>query len=266
MKIKHFAIFFLFTIIAILSWDYIWSQKEDLHNFPGRCGDCHLTEPEKGKRFIFTRDISFLCSECHEESKGLSHPVEVMPSMEVPSEFPLDWKGKMTCVTCHVAHKANSKTIRYLLRKNAFGELFCRSCHNISIEGMDLHKASLETAHVGSRYTEKSRLDYIDELSIKCLNCHEASIAGDVMIQPVGRGDFSHKPSIGLTHPIGTDYFDLSSEYMGAYVQPELLDERIRLFDGKVGCGTCHNPYSKKHFQLVMSNEGSKLCFACHRK
>jgi len=38
------------------------------------------------------------------------------------------------------------------------------------------------------------------------------------------------------------------------------------LFDGKVGCLSCHNPYGDKKYSLVMENKRSGLCLACHRK
>jgi predicted CXXCH cytochrome family protein len=33
-----------------------------------------------------------------------------------------------------------------------------------------------------------------------------------------------------------------------------------------VGCLSCHNTFSKVPNQLVMSNQGSALCLACHMK
>ncbi len=261
--------FILFSMVFVLMLTsiLIWSRQEDVHDFTGRCNACHLNNPEKGGKLIFVKDIDYMCSECHDEAKGLSHPVGVKPSMKIPSEFPLDWKGEITCDTCHVAHASDSMSVRFLLRKRVFGELFCRSCHDVSIEGMTLHKTGIETAHLGSRYTEGGRIDSIDELSIKCLNCHDASLGDDTEIYyAVGTGSYSHRKSIGVTHPIGANYYLVSRKYRGAYVKPEDLDKRIKLFKGRVGCGSCHNPYSKEHFQLVMSNEGSKLCFACHNK
>ncbi len=43
-----------------------------------------------------------------------------------------------------------------------------------------------------------------------------------------------------------------------------LLDERLRLFDGKVGCGTCHDMYSSEPKKLTVSDSGSNLCILCH--
>ena len=253
--------------MAVCASIVIWSEQEVVHDFTGRCSGCHLNDPEKDGKLIFTKDIDNLCSQCHDEGRGLSHPVGVKPSFRLPPEFPLDWKGELTCDTCHVAHASDSKSERFLLRTRLVGELFCRSCHEVSIEGIALHRTGIETAHIGSHYTNRMRIyDTIDELSMKCLNCHDASLGDDTGIQVAGSESYSHKRSIGVSHPIGSDYYMVSYRHQGAYVKPEDLDKRIKLFNGKVGCGSCHNPYSKEHFQLVMSNEGSKLCFACHNK
>ncbi|MHC4317018.1 MAG: cytochrome c3 family protein [Planctomycetota bacterium] len=42
------------------------------------------------------------------------------------------------------------------------------------------------------------------------------------------------------------------------------LDRRIRLFDNRVGCGSCHSPFADDEALLVMSNLRSRLCLSCH--
>ncbi|NNK62673.1 MAG: hypothetical protein HKO98_05620 [Gemmatimonadetes bacterium] len=45
---------------------------------------------------------------------------------------------------------------------------------------------------------------------------------------------------------------------------PDLVDPRIRLFDGNLGCGSCHSVYAGEPGLLVMRNERSRLCTSCH--
>jgi predicted CXXCH cytochrome family protein len=42
------------------------------------------------------------------------------------------------------------------------------------------------------------------------------------------------------------------------------MDPRIWLFEGRVGCGSCHSPFAGGEALLVMSNVGSRLCLSCH--
>jgi predicted CXXCH cytochrome family protein len=53
---------------------------------------------------------------------------------------------------------------------------------------------------------------------------------------------------------------------MNEYRPAGMLDKNISLFDGKVGCGTCHNIYSQIRNLLVLDNARSKLCLECHLK
>ena len=48
------------------------------------------------------------------------------------------------------------------------------------------------------------------------------------------------------------------------YVDPASLDRRIRLFNGRVECSSCHSPYSDEASLLVMPNRQSALCLSCH--
>jgi predicted CXXCH cytochrome family protein len=68
------------------------------------------------------------------------------------------------------------------------------------------------------------------------------------------------------SHPIGVVYDDARGR-QGAKTDLKpiaMVDRRIRFFNGKVGCGSCHNPYSTIEKRLVMSDRGSELCLACH--
>lgn len=272
MNLEFRSPFFLFLascVLLLIVVAYIWSQTADFHDFTGRCLDCHLTMPteeKKGIPLVFTKEISFLCEKCHEEGKGPSHPVDMRASMNIPPVFPLNRRGNITCVTCHSVHKKDRPGKRYILRVEESGELFCMICHGELIEGLAMHKGTVGSAHISRRYVVEDQHDIIDELSAKCLNCHDASLAKDAIVENIGRGEYLHGQDIGIAHPIGVDYYEARAKYQGAYVTPESLRPEIKLFNGKVGCGSCHNPYSKRHFQLVMSNEGSKLCFACHNK
>ena len=68
------------------------------------------------------------------------------------------------------------------------------------------------------------------------------------------------------SHPIGIDYEEARTRAgRKTDLRPmDQVDQRILFFDGKVGCGTCHNPYGELMSHLVMENSRSRLCFACH--
>jgi predicted CXXCH cytochrome family protein len=78
----------------------------------------------------------------------------------------------------------------------------------------------------------------------------------------LGAGIFNHNS--GGSHPIGVDYTRAFTR--GGFAHPSRLDPSVVLFNGKIGCGTCHNLYSKRKYYLSASNERSALCFQCHVK
>lgn len=255
---------------------YVWSNRSDYHDFTGRCLECHLSVPSEGRGEprVFLSDISRLCLKCHTEAKELSHPVDRVPSMSVPAGYPLDWKGELTCVTCHYAHRDGYGDFH--LRGRAGGPGFCITCHDDLESGA--HTGGIGTAHLIGDTTRRyialendRSLDnlQIDDLSLRCLSCHDALFANDSLVETrqTAIGYYHNENSIGLSHPIGVSYADAKRKYFGAYRNISDLPPQIRFFNGMVGCGSCHNPYSKEgHYQLVMSNRGSALCLACHRK
>ncbi len=248
----------------------VWSGFESYHSFDGQCMTCHLTDPTEGaEKNLFVKDISALCVSCHKDDVRLSHPVDMKPSMKIPSDFLLDRKGNLTCNSCHTTHKVSYG--KYHLRAASIGEPFCITCHQSLSEGAGLHRSTIGSAHmagsVQNRYWPGSFGGYLDDVSIRCLICHDATFASE---SPIGKkvqgGEFDHGRDVGLSHPVGVSYRDATDKYKGAYKKIDKLPQEIRLFDGFVGCGSCHNPYGRRHFELVMSNEGSALCFACHNK
>lgn len=268
-NVKRFFIPIVIIIISLgLIAGYVSSQWTSYHDFEDKCLDCHITIPQKDEKpRTFTKDVSFMCTRCHKEEQELSHPVDLKPSMPVPAAFPLDWKGDITCLTCHPAHQRGFGGSH--LRTNVRGEGFCSMCHN-DLEN-EMHKISIGTAHV-TRTTGTKDIPWetgivLDELSLKCLACHDAIFAKESLVDNRVSADVFHNSNqIGVSHPIGISYIEAKRKYQGAYRQVKDLPSAIKLFGGMVGCGSCHNPYSKQHFDLVMSNEGSRLCLACHVK
>lgn len=64
-------------------------------------------------------------------------------------------------------------------------------------------------------------------------------------------------------HPIGMDYSRVALQKASRYRYP-LMNHRIRLFDGRVGCGSCHSLYSNERKFLVQHNYRGALCRECH--
>ncbi len=256
------SVFFLVLLLAIV---VLHSQKQDQHN--SDCARCHLGEPVKGNLF-FKRDIDRLCADCHPKPENASHPVGMVPSMPVPQDLHLDWQRRLTCATCHDIHQnPTSGAFPALLRRPQAGRPFCISCHrSLGDPTAPLqHNMAADSAHGEPRFQETgSRSLPIDLESMECMGCHDGSIAGLAESTIRGSGVWEHSSEIGITHPIGVDYA-VAAATNPSFAPIGSLDPAIRLYAGRIGCGSCHSPYSKNHKLLVIDNRGSNLCLQCHK-
>lgn len=252
----------LLTLSAIIVNSFINTPPHKFKN--EQCGYCHLNyEPP----LRFRDNINTLCNFCHKKDKGLSHVVGVKPSMTIPEDFHLGENGEMTCATCHNIHMDTvdqaTGARSYLLRRGTVGKEFCDACHIDMAKVVEAgyspsHSNVLETAHFG--YYTTGEPYSIDRVSLACMSCHEGATASDASVT-IKKGGHS----FGESHRIGFNYMkafrskkDLRS--------PISLSPEIKLFGGKVGCVSCHNPFNLDKHQLSISNEESKLCMECHLK
>lgn len=222
------------------------------------------------------------CAACHPMDPLFSHPVGQVPTMAVPDYLPLD-NGRVSCLTCHdsgsAAHDRAKTRHDGMLRPEAAatGNL-CMQCHVDrggdfrAAHAMSVNRAHLQRSNpaatssaslgfIGSRSTGATVLD--DETRT-CLSCHDGTMATAVSPSPDKSLGYA-----GSGHAVGAVYQStrpLGSGVDNMFLRPAVtLDKRIRLFDSRVGCGSCHSPYSNEKKHLVMSNYGSKLCLSCHR-
>ncbi|SHI76433.1 doubled CXXCH domain-containing protein [Malonomonas rubra DSM 5091] len=259
--------FFLLLLVFCLSVGLWAGFSGGGHDFRGRCEMCHLSMPTEDSPGKFVRDISYLCAECHTISTRNSHPIGMVPSMKVPESFALDWAGRMTCATCHDPHDVGLGDDLDFLRTDARGKDFCDLCHRgtLPLDGQR-HIGSVGIAHGKSGIVESNTVYHqvLDQITLECLNCHDGVIASDASYKVMG-GDALTYQRRGLSHPIGMDY--RKAALLDRELRPvEMLAPEIALYDGKVGCASCHNPYSSKRRMLVVDNYASALCRECHIK
>jgi predicted CXXCH cytochrome family protein len=216
------------------------------------------------------------CSGCHTPTDLFSHPVGVSPSFELPPDFPL-FNGRITCATCHdstsaAAHAAARQNGTDLLRGEASGADFCLQCHDqVGRDRTDLHGSMLGVAHL--RWGEARTFGGVGggleplseaENSTKCLTCHDGSVASDVGHDRMTAGSGLGGVPFGQAgHPISMEYRAGQRDSSPLHL-PAMLDDRIRLFNERVECASCHSMYARTEDLLVLSNDRSALCLSCH--
>jgi len=251
-------IIILIAVSAIVAYTVFEGRPHDFKE--GECGKCHLDA--SGKPKAMTAPITKLCEPCHNKiNRNSSHPVDIAVGfIRIPADLPLT-DGKLTCNTCHNIHDNKSSTVAertYFLRRPSVGREFCVACHKVS-PARKSHAEIIGVAHSGSKYSVTDRSSPLDALSVACISCHGGSVgmaAGD----QIGEGVWSHMRE---SHPIGVSYREARKKRGGLYPLSRVSKE-IRFYDGRIGCGTCHDTYSRNLMKLVMTNERSKLCLSCH--
>ncbi len=224
------------------------------------CASCHLAGDEtvKENAHLLIAAQEKLCAGCHPKSIQASHPSGVRPTMAIPPAYPRDWKGDMTCSTCHDVHGS----AHGLMRGNARGRNFCLSCHDSGFFSRmaDQGVSMISSGHMSSvtAKTDLSSLD-VDPFTVQCMGCHgnNGDLGGTIDSRRILRhaGD-------AVNHPVGQRYFE--SFLKGRYKPESIVNRRLFLPDGRVSCVSCHRGYAKEHGKLRIGKQGSALCFECH--
>ncbi|MEO5331411.1 MAG: cytochrome c3 family protein [Magnetococcus sp. YQC-5] len=231
------------------------------HLAESRCQECHMTDqvtPERARMLISSQEK--LCAKCHPKAIQLSHPSGLMPKRMLPPTFPLDWKGELTCSSCHLVHGTQIGLMRSLRR----GGDFCRECHDDAFfdKMPDRGASMVSSGHLDAR-SNQPVID-LDAYSLQCMGCHEDKGGSTTQLLRVGLESSGIMRHMGtsLSHPIGRVYS--KSITFGGYRPEHRLPSVVLLPDGKVSCVSCHEGYSKKHGGLTVDNKGSALCLTCH--
>jgi predicted CXXCH cytochrome family protein len=256
----------------------------DPHGAAERCEACHFGPPPPaaqppsgqaaspvryGLRYARER---LVCERCHVEQGEQSHPVEVKATLSVPKGWPLDAKGRLMCSTCHDPHRSRREAKggagRHLLRAAAAGPALCQSCHEeLTRSGSRAwHVLATRSAHGEEPKPRETSHGMLDPLSARCLACHDGTVARDVGARLGVRRLGVRRSS---SHPVGVSYASRPGRRRD-HKSPRLrgeagLDKRVRLFGGKVGCGSCHNVFSRNEDFLVIDPANGRLCRACHQ-
>jgi predicted CXXCH cytochrome family protein len=210
------------------------------------------------------------CASCHQVDSTFSHPTGVRPSFAVPAAFPLS-QGAIACTTCHLdtasAHAEARQNGSFLLRGTADNSAFCYNCHaSNEMTSQAQHPMATGFAHLQwPRQAGRSvhTLSAGDDGSRSCLMCHDGTVASDSFGGATGLPGQRHATG---GHPTSVAYSPSARNGGDGWaLRPAgTLDARLRLFNGQVGCATCHSPYSRQEKLLVMDNHSSKMCLSCH--
>jgi predicted CXXCH cytochrome family protein len=277
--VKLLLLITLIPAMALSDETAAFENSIPLHHFDIACENCH--EPARqGNEPAPPQDIKINqgCSlvGCHNYDAAMSHPVGVKVTSN-PDGLPLNSNSQITCITCHQTSQApesakpsSANSNNDLVINISAGFALCSSCHSQS--GGSLKKQSHwrdMPAHLvklnpnSTTNTTLGMTEMVDSESRSCLGCHE-----DVTVSIPsfnGNSGFRNRNSQGMSgHSIGVNYNLAEMRRTGTQKLRRNLKKNIRLFDGNVGCGSCHSLYSRNEMNLVRENPKGELCMECH--
>ena len=166
------------------------------------CQECHLAglSVTKKNAYQLVASQEELCSGCHENAMRVSHPSGFPAMRVIPAEYPVDWKGDITCSTCHTVHGFGPG----LMRGAKAGRALCLSCHDrdffirMADEGVSIQ----QKGHLAQTINIPDNL--IDLYSLNCMSCHDNNRLGPAGTKYEGVV-LAHSEST-MKHPIGFVY------------------------------------------------------------
>lgn len=219
------------------------------------CGGCHVSSGEvsRDRAGLLLAGQERLCAGCHASALTASHPSGVRPAASLPADYPLDWKGELTCSSCHQIHAPSHGRLRGEKRRKAF----CLACHaeDFFRRMADGGQSLVLSGHLDARAGEA----LLDPFTAQCMGCHGESGDGSVSVGGAGVG--RHRGS-GINHPVGVSYAQASR--FGGYRAPASLDPSIELPGGLMSCISCHRGYVAQHGAVRQPGRGAGLCLECH--
>jgi predicted CXXCH cytochrome family protein len=251
----------LFTLLVLLAASVTWimaAQQGGVHPANMPCEGCHLAgspvKPEQAHLLIANQEK--LCATCHKNLAQVSHPSGFAPRGKLHPDYPADWKGDLTCSTCHEVH-GNTPGI---MRGKRRGRELCLACHDAQFFARMRDQGNSMTASGHLDVSNATADPRLDPFSRQCMACHGAK--GDNDAPSVDRNMIVRHGATSLNHPIGANY--AKAMKFGGYRKVSQISKKIMLPGGLVSCVSCHEGYSKIHGKLVIPRAKSALCYECH--
>ncbi len=216
----------------------------------------------------------------------------------VPGRLPAQWPdGNEVTETVHnLRHTAQVEPMSEFFRDYGETCIYCHTPHGGGTIGPLWNRPTPSGPY---RMYDRSPLDMIMDPqptgnSLACLSCHDGTIGLDEIInvpndysgggarrEPIEtcatechtggdpEGGFNwenvwFRPDrLRDQHPISILYDPSRDPTFRSIAEVEAAG--IRLYDGKVQCGSCHNPHSQQNRPFLrVSNAGGTMCSVCH--
>lgn len=117
--------------------------------------------------------------------------------------------------------------------------------------------------HLYKPYVAQGKTFTLDRMTIGCLECHGKTLVVDSDRMGADVLERGFHGVLGQ-HAIGLNYHEMVLSRPGSFRKPDPKRNNIIFVGGKLGCVSCHNPYSTLPFHLNVLEKDQALCKECH--
>ncbi len=214
------------------------------------CANCHTLLTSVAATSSVIQDNNS-CLNCHNDKSSKSGS----------QQDPIKWTSLFhddparPCADCHSFH--NPKQIRtndgeFMVSDSEITAYVCQTCHLLG-QPIELVSAGHRQAAT-ELYHSDMRVSIGDAPSKSCLTCHSEH-GFDLSDQ----SDKAIAISVAASHAFGVDVRTLSTSK-----RVRKIEDKIRLFNNKVECQSCHTLSSGTDDALVEYENQYDLCYGCH--
>lgn len=117
--------------------------------------------------------------------------------------------------------------------------------------------------HLYKPYRVEGKIFSLDRMTIGCLECHNKTLivendrTGNEILERGFHGVLGK-------HAIGLNYHEMVLTRPGSFKKPDPKRNNIVFVGGKLGCVSCHNPFSTLPFHLNVIEKDNTICKECH--
>lgn len=216
------------------------------------CTGCHPIIVSRDNNDAMSLPGNRDCLSCHRGKAGF----------EKTGNLVFHGDPSRNCTDCHSFHQTNRLSAKgsafiFDYQNNGLIE-HCRSCHKVdaTITGFEFtHRIAQDTYHRDFNTLADANL------SEPCLNCHRDGLDSkkDDLLSPAAPAIHSD-----LGHPQGdSPVFGPSA---GGFSEKIPTDPKIKLFEGRIECQTCHDLTSDSDNLLSAADQPSDQCLSCHTR
>ncbi|WP_456400585.1 cytochrome c3 family protein [Persephonella sp.] len=147
----------------------------------------------------------------------------------------------------------------------------CIWCHTLNINTSFVEvefkwdpQKPVENFTVYGQSKKKKVLKEMLPASLACLTCHDGANAPNITFGRASAGTSVHSHPVFVVFRPGTYYLKPFNTPLVGWGKKNFVGDLVKDYNGRIQCGSCHDPHTTNPIFLRYPNRGSMFCMGCH--